>query len=173
MKLLGKRSVLGALAAGVLGLGVLSGCGGEEEAAADRDQLDELADTVDGLAAEIVPATEHAARSAVHSWQGDYRVCSDPTSTDVSYVVAAQLDAVVQPRAEVLRRLVTVFEDAGWEVASSHGAVLTATQDDVTATLTIGRASTDLNLGTDCVEVADDVGREYADRQLTDFLADR
>lgn len=168
MKLLGRWAVLGAV--GGLGLGVLAGCGGEDGAAADRDRLDRLAATVDGLAAEIVPATADAARSDVHAWQGDYRVCSDPTSTDVSYVVAAQLDAFVGPRDQVEHRVVTAFDDAGWEVASSRGSVVTATKDGVTATLSLGAAAADLNLQTDCVQVGDDVGEEYGDRRATDFL---
>lgn len=161
---------------GVLSLGLLAGCGGADGAdgadgaAADRERLDRLATTVDGLAAELVPATEHAARSDVHSWQGDYRVCSDPTSTDVSYVVSAQLDALTEPRGRTVQRLAGAFQDAGWEVGSPQGAVLTATRDGVKATVVIGRAATDLDLETDCVEVSDDVGKEYGDRRPRDFL---
>lgn len=156
--------------AAVVVAALLSGCASEEEKSTDREQLDLLASTTDVLAARLVPAAEHAARADVTSWQGSYRVCSEPTFTDVSYVVSTQLGSSRLPDERLRSRLATALEKTGWdasadgELSRSEGGV------DVTARLVIGSAAIDLELQTECVEVADDVGKEYGDRRAHDFL---
>lgn len=152
---------------------LLSGCASEEEKASDRDQLDQLADTVDVLAARLVPAAEHAAGAQVTSWQGSYRVCSDPTFTDVSYVVSTQLDGDGLPEARARRRLLAALDRTGWEASEDGDFSRTEDGVAVTARLVVGAYAIDLELQTECVEVANDVGKEYGDRGSRDFLTGR
>ena len=151
---------------------VLSGCASEEDKASDREQLDQLASTVDDLAASLVPAAEDAAGATVTSWQGSYRVCSDPTFTDVSYVVSTQLDVSGLSETQARRRIGAVLDEAGWEATPDGDLSRTADGVSVTARLVVGSFATDLELRTECVEVADDVGKEYGERPSRDFLKD-
>jgi outer membrane murein-binding lipoprotein Lpp len=153
-----------------LGIGVLAGCGSEEDAMDDREQLDDLAATVDGLAADVVPVGEQATGATVRSWRSKYRVCSDPTFTDVSYVVEVSYSELRGDRTAAIGRLVKKLEARQWSVSEPDDRGFEATRDGVEALLVAGPYGADLTLRTDCVAVSNDVGKEYGERPSRDFL---
>lgn len=157
----------------------LTACNADGGTGDDARRLDALAEKVDALADEAVPAAQEALDSRVHSWRGEFQVCTeeptgeskDQATDEVSYVVTAQLNGRDEP-AGAIADLVDALDDLGWDSRAPDGRGFDAEQDGVTAEVLVGPAASELMLTSACVAVADEVGSEYGGRAPVDFLAD-
>ncbi len=157
----------------------LTACGADDDTEDDSQRLDALAEKVDALADEAVPAAQEALDSRVHSWRGEFQVCTeeatgeskDQATDEISYVVTAQLNGRDEP-AEAIADLADALDGLGWDSGAPDRTGFDAEQDDVRAEMLVGPAASELMLTSACVAVADEVGSEYGGRAPVDFLAD-